>query len=283
MLQLAAITLPLVDPVAFAIGPIAVKWYGLSYLAGLLLGWLYIARLLQNVPLWPANTPPFPSIRVDDLLLYVTAGTIIGARLGFVLFYEPSFYLQNPSQIPAIWKGGMAFHGALIGCAAACWLFARRLGCNPYSVMDLGTAAVPIGLFFGRLANFINGELYGRPTTMPWGMVFPDAALLHPDIEPVLRHPSQLYQAAMEGLALFVVLRVLTHTFGALKTPGLVTGTFLAGYGVARCIGEMFREPHEGHPLNIGPLSVGMVYSIPMIIAGIMIIYSVRRRAARDQ
>lgn len=282
MLQLATITFPLIDPVALTIGPIVIKWYGLAYLAGLLLGWLYIRHLLSSTELWPNATPPFAPDKVDDLLLYVTGGVILGGRLGFVLFYEPSFYFANPLQIPAIWKGGMSFHGALLGCAFACWLFARRMGCNAFSVMDLGTAAVPIGLFFGRIANFINGELYGRPTTLPWGMVFPDAAYLHPDVEPTPRHPSQLYQASLEGLLLFVTLWLLSHRFGALKRPGVVTGTFLAGYGVARCIGEIFREPHEGHPLNIGPLSVGMVYSIPMIVAGLIILYRVRARTGEQ-
>ena len=151
---------------------------------------------------------------------------MLGGRLGFVIFYEPSYYLANPHDIIAVWKGGMAFHGALVGCVIAIWVFARRNGVNPWSTGDLVTAAVPIGLFFGRIANFINGELFGRPTSLPWGMVFPEAALHHPDVEPTPRHPSQLYEAALEGLLLFLVLRLLTHYFGALKRPGVVSGVF---------------------------------------------------------
>ncbi len=198
--NLWAIPFPNIDPVALQIGPVAIKWYGLAYLAGLLLGWLYIRRLLSEPHLWADNKPPFRQAQVDDLLLYITAGVVLGGRLGFVIFYEPSYYLANPQDIIAVWKGGMAFHGALVGCIIAIWAFARRNGVNPWSTGDLVTAAVPIGLFFGRIANFINGELFGRPTTLPWGMVFPEAALHHPDVEPTPRHPSQLYEAALEGL-----------------------------------------------------------------------------------
>jgi phosphatidylglycerol:prolipoprotein diacylglycerol transferase len=172
----------------------------------------------------------------------------------------------------------MSFHGALLGCAIAIWIFARRNGVSPWSTTDLCTASVPIGLFFGRIANFINGELFGRPTTMPWGMVFPEAALHYPQVEPTPRHPSQLYEAALEGLVLFIVLRVLTHRYGALKRPGLVTGTFLTGYALARSTAELFREPHFAHAFNVGPLTAGIVYSIPMLIAGLLIIRLARTR-----
>ena len=165
----------------------------------------------------------------------------------------------------------MAFHGALVGCLIAIWVFARRNGVNPWSTGDLVTAAVPIGLFFGRIANFINGELFGRPTTLPWGMVFPEAALHHPDVEPTPRHPSQLYEAVLEGLVLFLVLRLMTHYFGALKRPGLVSGVFLAGYALARSTSELFREPHFAHAFNIGPLTPGIVYSIPMLLLGLLV------------
>ena len=246
-----------IDPVALQIGPVAIKWYGLAYLAGLLLGWLYIRRLLTQTTLWADNTPPFAPARVDDLLLYITAGVVLGGRLGFVIFYEPTYYLTYPQDIIAVWKGGMAFHGALVGCAIAIWTFAHRNGINPWSTADLVTASVPIGLFFGRIANFINGELFGRPTTMPWGMVFPEAALHYPQVEPTPRHPSQLYEAALEGLVLFLLLRLLTHYFGALKRPGVVTGAFLVGYALARSVSEEFREPHFAHAFNIGPLTGG--------------------------
>jgi phosphatidylglycerol:prolipoprotein diacylglycerol transferase len=273
-----ALPFPNIDPVALQIGPIAIKWYGLAYLAGLLLGWIYIRRLLEKPKLWRDDKPPFSPATVDDLLLYVTAGVVLGGRLGFVLFYEPAYYLANPLDILAVWKGGMAFHGALVGCAVAIWIFARRNGVNPWSTTDLCTAAVPIGLFFGRIANFINGELFGRPTALPWGMVFPEAALHYPAVEPTPRHPSQLYEALLEGVVLFIVLRILTHYFGALKRPGLISGTFLAGYALARSTAELFREPHFAHAFNVGPLTPGIVYSIPMLVAGLALIYYARTR-----
>ena len=276
--HLWAIPFPNIDPVALQLGPVAIKWYGLAYLAGLLLGWLYIRRLLSEPELWAGGRPPFDVAKVDDLLLYITAGVVLGGRLGFVIFYEPSYYLANPGDIIAVWKGGMAFHGALVGCVIAVWVFARRNGVNPWSTGDLVTAAVPIGLIFGRIANFINGELFGRPTTLPWGMVFPEAALHYPDVEPTPRHPSQLYEAVLEGLVLFLVLRLMTHYFGALKRPGLVSGAFLAGYALARSTAELFREPHFAHAFNIGPLTPGIVYSIPMLLLGLFVVYLARTR-----
>jgi len=275
-----AIPFPNIDPVALHLGPVAIKWYGLAYLAGLLLGWLYIRRLLSSPYLWANDTPPFTPAKVDDLLLYITAGVVLGGRLGFVIFYEPSYYIANPQDIIAVWKGGMAFHGALVGCAIAIWAFSRRNNVSAWSTGDLVTAAVPIGLFFGRIANFINGELFGRPTTMPWGMVFPEAAIHYPQVEPTPRHPSQLYEAALEGLLLFLVLRLLTHHFGALKRPGLVSGTFLIGYALARSTGELFREPHFAHAFNVGPLTAGIAYSIPMFILGVIVVrYALNRTA----
>jgi phosphatidylglycerol---prolipoprotein diacylglyceryl transferase len=278
-MSVLAIPFPNFDPVALQIGPIAIKWYGLAYLTGLLFGWLYIRRLLQRPKLWADDLPPFQPTAVDDLLLYITAGVVLGGRLGFVLFYEPAYYLANPQDIIAVWKGGMSFHGALLGCAIAVLIFARRRSVSAWSTMDLCTASVPIGLFFGRIANFINGELFGRPTTMPWGMVFPEARLHYPSVEPTPRHPSQLYEAALEGLLLFLVLRLLTHRYGALKHPGIVTGSFLVGYAIARSISEeFFRQPHFAHALNVDGLTVGTVYSIPMLIAGLVIIYLARTR-----
>ncbi len=256
-----SIPFPALDPIAIELGPIAVKWYGLAYMAGLLLGWLYIKRLLDTPPLWPNGAAPFASIRADDLLLYMTAGVILGGRLGSILFYEPGYYLQNLWEIPQVWKGGMAFHGALLGTGAAIWLFAHFNKVSPWSTMDLCAAAVPIGLFFGRLANFINGELWGRPTDVAWGMVFPNAG-------PMPRHPSQLYEAALEGLALFLVLRFLSHHRLALKSPGLVTGVFLLGYGLARSFCELFRQPDTQHAFTTGFLTPGIAYSIPMVLLG---------------
>ncbi len=275
-----AIAFPNIDPVAIALGPFVVKWYGLAYLTGLVLGWLYIRRLLAEPMLWSGGAAPFPVERVDDLLLYMTVGVIVGGRLGFVLFYEPGYYLTRPLEVVAVWKGGMAFHGALVGCGVATWLFAKRNGYLPWSVMDLCAAAVPIGLFFGRIANFINGELFGRPTSVSWAMVFPAARYEYPTIEPTPRHPSQLYEAVLEGLVLFLVLRFLTHRKGALKSPGLTVGTFLVGYGLARSFSEFFRQPDPAHYLTTGILTPGIAYSLPMIALGAYFIARARRNAA---
>jgi phosphatidylglycerol---prolipoprotein diacylglyceryl transferase len=256
---------PAIHPVALEIGPVAVKWYGLAYMAGLLLGWLYIKRLLDTARLWPGETAPFPAIRADDLLLYMTVGVIVGGRLGSILLYEPGYYFKNPAEIPQVWRGGMAFHGALLGTGVAIWLFSRFNKVSPWSTMDLCAASVPLGLLFGRIANFINGELWGRPSDVPWAMAFPKAG----DIP---RHPSQLYEAALEGLALFLLLRFLTHNRAALQNPGLVTGVFLAGYGLARSFCEFFREPDAEHAFTNGLLTPGIAYSMPMIILGLWLI-----------
>lgn len=281
MIPFLEIPFPQIDPVALEIGPISIKWYGLYYLAGLALGWLYIRHLIGQVRLWPAGVAPFDPIKVDDLLIYMTVGVIVGGRLGFILFYEPSSYLANPIEIFQVWKGGMAFHGALLGCGLAIWAFAARNGINVWSAMDLTAAAVPIGLFFGRMANFINGELWGRPTDMPWGMVFPEAARYSEYLgqpEPTPRHPSQLYEAALEGIVLFIVLRLLTHSFCGLKRPGLVVGTFLVGYGLARSFCELFRQYDPGHFFSAYGLTPGIAYSIPMVILGAWFIHMARQR-----
>jgi phosphatidylglycerol:prolipoprotein diacylglycerol transferase len=272
-MNLLAIRYPAIDPVALQLGPSAIKWYGLAYVAGLLLGWLYIKRLLAERRLWPADAPPFGADKLDDLLLYMTAGVIAGGRLGFVLLYEPAYYLRNLLEIPQVWRGGMSFHGALVGCGVALVLFARAKGVGVRSVMDACAAAVPIGLFFGRLANFINAELWGRPSSVPWAMVFPDGG-------PAPRHPSQLYEAVLEGLALFVVLRWLTHAKLGLKAPGTVTGVFLVGYALGRSFSELFRDPHPGHLLNIGPLTAGIAYSLPMLLLGIWFLRTARADGA---
>jgi phosphatidylglycerol:prolipoprotein diacylglycerol transferase len=279
--SLWVIPFPNIDPVAVHLGPFAIKWYGLAYLAGLLLGWLYIRRLLAEPQLWARDTPPFAVAKVDDLLLYITAGVVLGGRLGFILFYEPSYYLSNPEEIIAVWKGGMAFHGALVGCIVAIWFFAYRNNVSPWSTGDLVTAAVPIGLLFGRIANFVNGELWGRFTDVGWGMTFCNERIKAayqgtcPAGE-LARHPSQLYEAALEGLVLFIVLRLMTHHFGALKRPGLVSGAFLIGYGLARSTAEFFRDPH----FMVGPFTAGQLYSLPMIVGGLVLIWYTQRSAA---
>jgi phosphatidylglycerol:prolipoprotein diacylglycerol transferase len=266
---LLVIPFPDIDPVALRLGPISIKWYGLAYMAGLLLGWFYVKRLLALDRLWPGDKRPFPVDKADDLLLFMTVGVLVGGRLGNVIFYEPGYYLRQPLEIFAVWKGGMAFHGGLIGSILAIMLFARRVGANVWSALDLCAAATPMGLFFGRLANFINSELWGRPSSMPWAMVFPDGG-------PAPRHPSQLYEAGLEGLALFAALWWLAHRAQALRRPGTVAGAFLVGYGLARSFCELFREPD----FVVGPLSAGVLYSLPMVVAGVWMMLRAGRRAA---
>jgi len=272
---LLAIPYPAIDPVAFWIGPLPVKWYGLAYVAGLVLGRFYVRQLLRQGRLWPNEKRPFALEQADDLLLYMTVGVLLGGRLGYVLFYQPLLYLTDPLEVVAVWHGGMSFHGALLGSIIAIILFARRVGAYVWSVMDLCAAATPMGLFFGRLANFINGELWGRVSDVPWAMVFPGFGA-----GPFPRHPSQLYEATLEGVVLFAVLWWLTHSKLALRRPGVVAGAFLAGYGLARSICELFREPDPGHIFTIGPFTAGILYSLPMILAGVLLIRWASRRVA---
>jgi phosphatidylglycerol:prolipoprotein diacylglycerol transferase len=273
-MPLLAIPFPNIDPVAIPLGPFSIKWYGLAYVAGLVLGWLYIRRLLAQTHLWAGSNPPFARQTSDDLFIYVAAGVLLGGRLGHVLFYQPAHYFSHPLDIFVIWRGGMAFHGGLVGSIIAIILFSRRFKVDPWSALDVCAAAVPIGLFFGRLANFINAELWGRPTTVPWAMVFPVK-----EAGPIERHPSQLYEAFFEGLVLFAVLWWLTHRAQALQRPGVVAGTFLLGYGLARFFCEFFREPEPQHFLNLGPFTAGMFYCLPMIVAGLWILRDANKRA----
>jgi phosphatidylglycerol:prolipoprotein diacylglycerol transferase len=273
MTPLALLTYPNIDPIAIEYGPISIKWYGLAYLAGLVLGWLYIRRLISTPRLWFADKPPMTLERVDDLLLYMTGAVIIGGRLGQVLLYDPDFYFSNPAEIVKVWKGGMSFHGALIAAGLLILLFSRQFKVSARSVMDLCCAAVPIGIFFGRIANFINSEHWGRTTTAAIGMVCPNGG-------PDPRHPSQLYEAVLEGLVMWFIIRFATHRMLALKRPGLVTGIWLIWYAIARATCEIFREPEPDHILNIGPFTAGQVYCLPMLLIGIYMVWSARRSEA---
>jgi len=269
----AVLPYPQIDPIALQIGPVAIRWYGLAYMTGLLLGWLVMKQLLSNEKLWDGPAP-LDAEEADNLLLWMTLGVVLGGRLGFVFLYEPGYFLQNPLDAFKIWQGGMAFHGGLIGVAIAIMLFAWTRGVNPLTVGDLVAAVPPLGLLFGRLANFINAEVVGRVSDVPWAMVFPP-----PEGGPEPRHPSQLYEAFLEGLVLFLVLRYCTHNLRALRWPGYVTGVFLIGYGLARIFVELFREHDPTHFLNFGPyLTSGMIYSVPMIIIGYLIMRSARFR-----
>lgn len=258
-----AITFPLIDPVALQIGPVAIRWYALAYVAGLLLGLVLARYLVARPPLW-GRTPPAEAAGLDDLLVLVALGVVLGGRLASVLIYNPAYYLANPVEALMIWHGGMSFHGGLAGAALAMWYFARRRRVPVLPVFDLIAAVVPIGLFFGRIANFVNGELWGRPTDVSWGVVFPMAG-------PEPRHPSQLYEAATEGALLFVILMIAVR-LGALKRPGLVTGMFGAGYALARIGCEFFRQPDIQIGFLAGGLTMGMLLSLPMLLLGSILI-----------
>ena len=272
-MQLFVLPYPVIDPVAVQFGPVELRWYGLAYMAGILFGWLYGRRLVARKDLWDGK-PPMTVGQADDFLLWITLGIVVGGRLGFVLFYEPSYFWQNPAEIPAVWNGGMAFHGGLLGVVIAVAVFSWFKKINPLSLGDVASAATPFGLFFGRIANFINSEVIGRTTDVPWAMVFPGT-----DGQP--RHPSQLYEAALEGIVLFIILRVATHYYKALTRPGTVFGLFLIFYGIFRSVvEEVAREPHAGHPLDVGILTPGMAYSIPMVLIGAWLIWRARRKPA---
>lgn len=264
-------TLPGFTLFGMELGPFPLRWYALAYIAGLLLGWRYIVGLLRNQTLWGARGAPAAPAAADDLLFYATLGVILGGRLGYVLFYRPDLILGAPLEILALWQGGMSFHGGLIGVGLAIWWFARSQKANLWSVADVAAAATPIGLCFGRIANFINGELWGRPTTLPWGVIFPNA-------DGLPRHPSQLYESALEGALLFVALRIATHRFQALARPGLTTGIFLVGYGLVRASLETVREPDAHMPDFPLGLTMGMMLSLPMIALGAYLILRALRR-----
>ncbi len=280
-MRFLALNFPAIDPVAVSFGPFAVKWYGLAYVAGLLLGWLYIKKLVGDGRLWAGGKAPITAEAVDDLFLWVALGVVLGGRLGNVLLYDAGYYLRHPLEIFQIWKGGMAFHGGMLGVIVAAWLFGRRYDVRPLTIMDLTAAAVPIGLFFGRIANFINAEVVGRESNAPWAMAFCNDIVRRYNqgtcpAGDVPRHPSQLYEAALEGLALFLILRWLTHGKGALARPGLVGGAFLAGYGALRIVCEMFKHDEYRAILGSLPLTSGMAYCIPMVLAGWWLIRNAR-------
>ncbi|MFC5585453.1 prolipoprotein diacylglyceryl transferase [Nitratireductor kimnyeongensis] len=269
---LAALPFPAIDPVALQLGPLAIHWYGLGYVVGILLGWWYARRLVSNERLWTGGEPAMTVTDLDDFVLWAAVGIVAGGRVGYILFYDLPRYLANPLDILAVWEGGMSFHGGLLGVTLAMLLFAKKRGINVWSLFDTVSAVVPIGLGLVRVANFVNSELWGRVTDAPWGFVFPNGG-------PEPRHPSQLYEAALEGLVLFVVLRLLTHKGLKLKMPGFVAGAFVCGYGLSRIVVEFFREPdaHIGY-LAGGWLTMGMVLSLPMVLAGVWAM--LRARAA---
>jgi phosphatidylglycerol:prolipoprotein diacylglycerol transferase len=269
-----ALPFPAIDPVVIAIGPFAVRWYGLAYFAGILIGWWYARRLVTNPRLWGGKPSAITAQDIDDFLLWLVVGIVGGGRIGYALFYQPGHFLGDPLGFFRLWEGGMSFHGGLAGTILAMALFSLRRKIPMLSLFDVSAASVTFGLFFGRLANFINGELWGRVTEVPWGMVFPNGG-------PLPRHPSQLYEAALEGLFLFVMLRILTHRFGSLRRPGMTGGAFIAGYGAARIAIEFVREPDPQLGFLAGSLTMGMLLSIPMLLVGIgAVVVALRRQAA---
>ena len=266
---------PDIDPIAFALGPFAVRWYALGYLFGVALGAAYGYLLLANTRLWHKGTPPFEAGDIWDFAFWTMMAIVVGGRLGYVLFYNLPFYLANPAQIINTLDGGMSYHGGMLGLMLAVILFTRIKGSgNWLSGLDLIASVSTIGIFLVRIANFINAELYGAPTSMPWGVVFPT------DPEQLPRHPSQLYEAALEGLLLFLVIRIFTHVFYSLRRPGLVAGVFGIGYGLSRIAVEFVRLPDSqiGY-LYGGWLTMGMVLSLPLVLGGIgFVTYAATRK-----
>ena len=260
-----AIPFPSIDPVLIQVGPFAVRWYALAYLVGLLVAWRYVR--------WLAKRPPMAAseIEVDDFLVWATLGVVIGGRLGYALFYGSGYYLDNPLAILQVWRGGMSFHGGLLGVVVAGLLFVRRRGIRVLPFSDLVACAAPIGLFFGRIANFINGELFGRVTDVPWAVVFPRGG-------PDPRHPSQLYEAGLEGAVLFLILYVLWRRELLRRRAGLLCGVFLTGYALSRVTVELFRQPDAHIGFLVAGTTMGQWLSAPMLALGLFLILRARSR-----
>ncbi len=293
---------PEIDPVALQLGPLPIRWYSLAYIGGLAGGWYYVTRLIRNSALWPGRAgAPIDRAQLDDIIFWVAVGVMAGGRLGYVLFYDPALLVEpwrslganmDPGLVktligwipipPALmlWKGGMSFHGGLIGVTLAGYFFSRKNNLNALSVGDLFACAAPIGLFLGRIANFINAELYRRPWDGPWAMRFPFVDQFGAKAYTEPRHPSQLYEAALEGLVLFIAIRIASHRLGFLKRPGATIGLFLAGYAASRIFVENFREPDAHMPDFPLGLTMGMILSLPMLGLGAWMIWRTRTNAA---
>ena len=276
---------PEFDPVLIHLGPLPIRWYALAYVAGIVLGWWYASRLAKTERLWSPGKPPVTGPQLDDLVLWITLGVILGGRFGYALFYKPAMFAQvftgdswgERLELLQLWTGGMSFHGGFLGVVIAIAIYANRQKINPLSLGDLIAPVAPLGLFFGRIANFINGELWGRETTVPWAIRFCNARIEQmygfcpAGNEP--RHPSQLYEAGLEGLLLFAILSLAIWKWKMLKRPGFVTGLFLLGYGVCRAALENVRQPDAGlEHLPLG-LTMGMILSTPMMLVGVWLIW----------
>lgn len=291
----ALIQFPPLSPDLFSIQiggfTLALRWYALAYIAGFLIAWRLILAALRRPEWWPGGHAPMTPAQLESLLTWIILGVILGGRLGFVLIYQPGYYLAHPLEILRVWEGGMAFHGGLMGAAAAGFLFARANGIAPSAVSDAMAMAVAPGLFLGRIANFINAELWGHPTTLPWGVLFPGYGSVCPPDWPheCARHPTQLYEAGLEGLLLGLIMFVLVRR-GGLRLPWLATGVFFAVYGAARFLVEFWRVPDDqfmaahpqGHVLTLGEfgLTMGQTLSLPLLALGLVLALTARRRAA---
>lgn len=265
--MIPAILFPAFDPVAIQLGPFAIRWYALAYITGILLGWWMVRRLVRLAP--QAATRE----QVDDFVTWATLGIVLGGRIGYVLFYRPGHYIEHPLEALYLWQGGMSFHGGAAGVILALYFFTRSQRLDFLSFSDRVTSVVPVGLFFGRIANFINGELWGRVSDVPWGMIFPTGG-------PEPRHPSQLYQASMEGVILFILLQILVHRPALRARSGFVSGAFLAGYGVARIIGELFRQPDAQLGFLFAGITMGQLLSLPMVLIGAWLMWRSRPATA---
>lgn len=253
------------SPIALQLGPLALRWYSLAYIVGILAGWWLLLKMVKR----PGS--PMTGKHVDDLISWATLGVILGGRLGYVIFYNPAQYVADPLGVLKLWEGGMSFHGGLMGVIVAILLYARSKGLSALRILDYVAVITPIGLLLGRFANFVNGELWGRPTDGSWGIIFPDAG-------PEPRHPSQLYEAATEGLMLLILLNILFWGTNARMKPGLLGGVFIAGYGLSRFLIEFWREPDaQLGVLGIG-LTMGQLLSLPMIFLGLWLLVTSNRR-----
>ena len=270
LLPLAALPFPNIDPVIVRIGPLAVHWYGVGYIVGILFAWWYARKLVAADRLWAGGKSPIRQQDIDDFLVWAAVGVVLGGRIGYILFYDFARYIQNPADIFAIWQGGMSFHGGFAGTTIAMVLFARSRGYSVLSMFDVIAAGTPVGLGLVRAANFINSELWGRITNVPWAVEFPNGG-------PFNRHPSQLYEALLEGVVLFAILAILVWGVRKLTTPGFVAGAFVAGYGAARIFVEFFREPDAQLGYLAGNwLTMGMILSLPMVLIGLYLMWRAR-------
>jgi phosphatidylglycerol---prolipoprotein diacylglyceryl transferase len=271
-MPLLAIPFPAFDPVLIEVGPLAIRWYAIAYIVGFLFGWWLAKRLVATAALWRGNTSPFAPALIDDAIVWAALCGILGGRLAFVFVYNLDYYIANPASILAVWEGGMAFHGGIVGVVVGLFLFARKNRLPFLSLIDVAAVVAPIGIALGRIANFVKPELWGRVTDVPWAVVFPGAG-------PDPRHPSQIYQAFTEGLLLFAILLIVART-GGLKRPGFMAGCFGIGYGLARSFGELFRQPDPQLGFLFAGATMGQLLSIPLIAAGLWLVLRSRREAA---